>query len=326
MKYRRYVAFMAVIALIAVCFAGCSKDNGEGGTTAPEAGTSQTASTGNAGNTSDQTADAGKQTNDSAQPDVSKDTAAPDEGSVSDGEKAPADDGAEDDAEPYFTVITDVKDGYTLNFDNGELICTITRGGEYSVMGSADEGRIIINAPDNEVVVILKGVTLSSSKDSVIYVEAAEEVTVKAADGSNNVLSDMRAKKTGDKDTTGNGCIYSEDDLKIQGKGKLVINASYNNGIHCKNDIKIKNLTLEVNAVNDGIRGNDSITVESGTITVVAGGDGLQTKNTDVSAKGKQRGIISITGGTVNITADKDCFDAAYELQIADEAVVSENK
>lgn len=221
-------------------------------------------------------------------------------------------------------VITGVSDGYTKE----NCVYTIIKGGEYSFTGTLSEGRIVVDAPEEEVVLSLENVTISSTSDSVIFVENAEKCTVKAAENSINTLNDNRAKKVSEDETdAGSACIYSKDDLKLSGKGKLIINATYNNGIHSKNDVKIKNITLEVTAPNNGIKGNDSITVESGNITITSTeGDGMKTKDTDLSSKGKQRGIISIESGVVTVNAADDCFDAAYELQQGPDAVISMNE
>ena len=226
-------------------------------------------------------------------------------------------------AEEGITVTTEVADGWSEK--NG--VYTITKAGEYTFSGSLSEGRIIVNAKEQEVSVILAGVTLSSIEDSVIYVENAEEATIVAQNGTVNTLNDNRARKVGNQELAGNACIYSKDDLNVQGKGTLIVNASYNKGIHTKNDLKIKNLTLEVNAVGTAIQGNDSVTIKSGTITLVSSeNDGITTKDTDVSSKGKQRGIVTIESGTISITAKDECINAAYDVQIAAEASVTQQK
>jgi len=108
--------------------------------------------------------------------------------------------------------------------------------------------------------------------------------------------------------------------LKFTGTGSLTVTGTYNNGIHTTKDLKIKNQTLQVSAPNNAIKGNDSITIEeSGNITAISsGGDALKTSNTDLSSSGKQRGTITITGGTVNLYSACDGIDAAYDAIIAD--------
>lgn len=219
-------------------------------------------------------------------------------------------------------VTTEVEDGYIVSGST----YSIMKGGVYTFSGEIENGQIYVDVID-EVEIELAGVTMSNNSDSCIYIENAEKATVSAKKGTVNTLRDTRGRKVSDDDVTGSGCIYSKDDLKISGKGELIIEASYNNGIACKNDIKIKNLTLKVSAPGNAIKGNDSITIESGTLTVVSSeGDGLKTKNTDISSKGKQRGWIKIEGGVVEIYAADDCIKAAYDFSIADEATVTEKR
>ncbi len=259
--------------------------------------------------------------------DAAAPTAASSENDSKQTDKAPADDEGKKDADNAtpegLTVTTEVTDGWSEK--NG--VYTISKAGEYTFSGSLSEGRIVVDAKEQEVSVILSGVILSSTEDSVIYIENAEEATVVAQNGTVNTLSDNRAQKIGNSELAGNACIYSKDDLNIQGKGTLIINASYNKGIHSKNDLKIKNLTLEVTAVGTAIQGNDSVTIKSGNITLVStGNDGIKTKDTDVSSKGKQRGIVTIEEGTVSITAKDECINAAYDIQISSSATVTQNK
>ena len=206
----------------------------------------------------------------------------------------------------------------------------LSKGGEYHIHGTCGNRMIYIDAKDQDLDIHLEGVTMTSEVGALIFVENAEEVTISASDGTNNELSDNRTARTNKKEDSefGNAAVYSKDDLKFKGRGRLTINGSYNNGIGCKNDIKIKNLTLTVNAHNNGIKGNDSVTIESGNITIVANnGNGIKTENTHISDKGNQKGYVTIVGGNIDITSDDDPIDAAYDLIIdSKNAVVTTNK
>lgn len=74
-------------------------------------------------------------------------------------------------------------------------------------------------------------------------------------------------------------CVYSKDDLTINGTGTLNVIANYNNGIVSKDDLKVTGGNISVTAVHDGLRGKDSVTVKDGVITVNAGGDGIKSNN-----------------------------------------------
>ncbi len=305
---KKRLLILTVIAVLTVSALGACAKNGDAGSDA--AATSAPVNTGTGAKATDTPAVTG----DAGTSDITADPAQ-DGAGTSDGSAAAPAEG--------LTVTTEVADGWSEK--NG--VYTITKAGEYKFSGTLSEGRIVVNAKGQEVSVILSGVTLSSVEDSVIYIENAEEATVVAQNGTVNTLNDNRARKVGNQELAGNACIYSKDDLSVQGQGTLLINASYNKGIHTKNDLKIKNLTLEVNAVGTAIQGNDSVTIKSGNITLVSTeNDGITTKDTDVSSKGKQRGVVTIESGTVSITAKDECINAAYDVQIDPSAQVTQQK
>ena len=219
-----------------------------------------------------------------------------------------------------FKIEAEEPDGYS---QSGQTI-TITKGGEYTLSGALD-GNIVIDAgDDDEVELVLDGTSITCSDAAPIYVVNADSVKITAKDGSYNEIIDERSERTDDEEevtdaSNASAAIYSTCDLTIKGQGALVVEGGYNNGIHTKDDLEVKNLTLKVTAANNGLKGNDSVTVESGEIIVIAeGGDGIKTKNSDVSSKGNQKGIVDIQGGTIDIYTQFDGIDAAYDVYVAD--------
>ena len=115
------------------------------------------------------------------------------------------------------------------------------------------------------------------------------------------------------------GAIHSDVDLEIGGKGTLIVISENNNGIHSKDDLQIKNLSLYVACIDNALKGNDGVEIEGGnTLLIASGGDCIKTSKSDVSAKGNQRGSITITGGTHTLYAACDGIDAAYDVNIDD--------
>ena len=197
-------------------------------------------------------------------------------------------------SDPDIFVITEANDnGYTIS-------------GEYK--------QIYVNAPDEDIEINLSGATITNSENSPIYVANCSNIDISAKKGTTNTINDTRAAYVEDESGQGKGAIYVADgDLKLKGTGTLTINANYFNGVHCKDDVKIQKLTLNVTAVNHAIKGNDSITVSSGALNLTCGGDGLKSDNSDISSKGNQRGNITINGGSFNINAWGDALDASYD-------------
>lgn len=197
---------------------------------------------------------------------------------------------------------------------------TITVAGTYILSGTLADGQIIVNAgDDDEVELDLDGVDISCSYNSPIYAANAGKVKIKAIEGTTNTVSDLRNYTAGENDTEGSAAIYALCDMNLVGSGVLnIIAKNYNNGVHTKDDLKIKNVTLTVTAPNNALKGNDSVTIESGIITAVStGGDAIKTDNSDISSKGNQRGTVAVSGGTVRLTAADDGIDAAYDIVIS---------
>ena len=202
------------------------------------------------------------------------------------------------------------EDTYVPDETNSDILI-IKEEGEYTLEQSYKQ--IYVDAEDAKVTINLNGQTIENNENSPIYVKTCDSIDISATKGKTSYIKDTRSIYTQEDEEQGKGAIYVVDgDLKLKGKGTLSINANYYNGIHGKDDVEIKNLTLNVNAVNHGIRGNDSITIESGTINVVCGGDGLHSDNSDISSKGKQRGNVTVSGGTININSWGDALSAAY--------------
>lgn len=233
-------------------------------------------------------------------------------------------DPAEDTTESFQSVQEATGD-FTIETQDGDYtvegnVYTLTAAGTYTLSGALN-GQILVNAgADAEVVIELKGVTITCDFDSPIKVvkKGADKVEISAQKDTENVIKDTRAEKTVDSDDQGEGAISAKCDLKLKGKGVLVVEAGYNNGIHTTKDLEVKNLSLKVIAVNNALKGKDSVTIESGTIVAISTkGDGIKTENTDLS-NDKQRGIITISGGTVTVYAAGDGVQASHDAVITD--------
>lgn len=228
-----------------------------------------------------------------------------------------------DDAENYrvsitgdFTVTSDTSDGVTQSGS----VYTITKAGEYTVAGLLSEGQLIVDAGDeDEVTIVLNGTSITCSSGSPIYVKNASEVKIKSEENTFNEVIDKRAEATDDSsDDAGNAAIYATCDLKLVGKGALVVTGNYNNGIQSKDNLSIKNVIVKVTAVNNAIKGNDAVDIESGDIIAISTkGDGIKTSNSSLSNKGNRKGIVTITGGNIDVYTACDGIDAAYGVDIS---------
>ncbi len=205
-------------------------------------------------------------------------------------------------------------------------VLTFTAVGEdsvYSVSGRL-KGSIVIDVGDDyQFDLELYGFSLVSDETNPVTVLSGDEVSIKAKSGYENDIYDLREAVSGEDDMARAGALHSEVDLEIAGKGSLTVVSENNNGIHSKDDLQVKNLTLLVVCVDNALKGNDSVSLEAGTSTLISsGGDGIKTTNSDVSQKGNQRGTVTVTGGTHTIYAACDGIDAAYNVVVEDSSTV----
>lgn len=225
---------------------------------------------------------------------------------------------------PYtITCLSGTPDCYTVN---GSTITfgTISEESVYSISGTLD-GNIIIDVGEEfNFELQLTGFSLTSNEESPIVILSAKNADIKAKANTENYIYDNR-EAVDEADTTKySASIYSLCDLDICGQGKLTVESKSNNGIHTKDDLVVKNLTLSVACSDNALKGNDSVTITNATTTLIATqGDCIKTSNSDVSTTtGKQRGTISISGGAHKLYAACDGIDASYNVIIDDETTV----
>ncbi len=218
----------------------------------------------------------------------------------------------------------DAADAANVTVTDGTVV-TLTQPGEYDVDGACAEGQLVVDCdkdayPNGQVTVNLRGLELSNTKDSPIYVAAVDDefvLTVKA--DTENTVSDGTDYQNADGDSA---AIYACDDMKIKGRGKLTVNGNCADGIVCKNDLKIWNGALDVTAADDGIRGKDSVRVGDPdatdgyadlSVTVrTQNGDGIKSTNDE----DPDSGFVRVTGGKIDIDSAADGISAqqAFEM------------
>ena len=197
---------------------------------------------------------------------------------------------------------------------------TFTSVGEqtvYAVSGTF-KGNIVIDTGDGyKFDLELHGLSLVCNSTNPITVKSGDEVAIKAKKDTKNYIYDMRAAVDTEDSGQYSGAVYSEVDLEISGRGELTVVSENNDGIHTKDDLQVKNLTLYVACIDNSLKGNDSVEIEGGHTTLIASaGDCIKTANSNISEKGNQRGSITISGGTHTLYAACDGIDAAYDVII----------
>lgn len=217
---------------------------------------------------------------------------------------------------------------------------TVDTPGTYTVSGKCANGSIKIKKGTTGVTLILYGLELTSEDTAPLVCGKSSEVTVTAADGTENTLTDTEYNNDDEHPENENAetaVIKCKDgsDVTLCGSGTLNINANGKNGIKSgasteeegEASLSIKEITLNINApVNDGINAEAYIAVKSGSITVDAGDDGIHCDLiADIGSEGGGGPEINITGccegleaaelnmysGNIRIYSEDDCLNAA---------------
>ena len=200
-------------------------------------------------------------------------------------------------------------------------VWTVTAAGEYTLTGALADGQVVVDAGDEDVVVlILDNAAIACSTGAPILILNADDVTVKAAEGSYNTVADLRSGDAENEEY--DAAIWSDCDLKLRGKGTLIVTSSYAKGVKSKDDLSVKNLTLKVDSADTALRGKDSVTVESGTLLLLsAQGDGINSDadilisdealSISVGDDGIHAdGALTIAGGTVRVEDSHEGLEA----------------
>ncbi|MCR5059853.1 MAG: carbohydrate-binding domain-containing protein [Saccharofermentans sp.] len=166
----------------------------------------------------------------------------------------------------------------------------ITEAGAYIITGSTSDGMIIVEASEeDDVQLILRDASITSSSSAAIYVISADEVYI-TLEGENSLANGGAFEAIDENDI--DAVIYAKDDLTINGSGSLKITSPAGHGIVCKDDMVIASGTFDITASEDGINTNESLAIVDCDMTVNAGDDAVHTD-----------GMLQIGGGTLNITA-----------------------
>ncbi|MBN2533068.1 MAG: carbohydrate-binding domain-containing protein [Spirochaetales bacterium] len=202
---------------------------------------------------------------------------------------------------------------------NGSIV-TITAGGTYNIRGTLNDGRILVDTPDALLVTLnLNGIDIYSSVNSPLSImNASEGVEIVLGENTQNFITDSSSYVFEDPGVDEpNAALFADTDLDIIGTGMLVVEANYNDGIACKDDMNIKECTIIVTSVDDGLRGKNSLEIKSGAnITVNSAGDCLKSDDAE-------DGLIEIKKCTVDLTSTgADGMDAEIQVTVTNEDAV----
>lgn len=216
------------------------------------------------------------------------------------------------------TCLSGTAGAYTLT--DGVLTFTaLAEDSVYAVSGQL-AGNIVVDVGDTRKLDLeLQGLSLVSKTQNPILVLSGDKISLTAKKDTRNYIYDEREAVAEDSEDK-KAAVYAVTDLEICGKGALTLVSKNNGGIHTKDDLTVKNLTLLVLCADNCLKGNDEVSLESGTTTLIAtAGDGIKTSNSHISDKGNQKGSVTVTGGTHTVYAACDGLDAAYDVRVEGE-------
>lgn len=190
-------------------------------------------------------------------------------------------------------------------------VVTVSQPGTYLFSGTASEGQVIVDSPDDGAVqLVLAGVSIANSSDSGIRVDEADLAVLVLADGTTNSVTDGASYPD---EAEQNAAVWSDDDLWIGGTGSLEVTGNFEDGIAGKDGLVIREATIVVNAPDEGIRGKDYLVVRSGTFDITAGGDGLKSDEDEDA----ELGYVLLVGGDLTVDAAGDAVSAETDLLIS---------
>ena len=222
-------------------------------------------------------------------------------------------------SDPYYTAedqFTERDLEQTADLSGAETIAVtdgsdvqITKAGVYVLTGTAADATVYVEAGDEDKVqLVLDGVSITNTDFPCIYVVSADKVFITvSSDSSLSVTGSFRQ----DGSTHPDGVIFSKQDLVLNGTACLTI-SSAENGIVCKDDLKVTGGTYVISSSSKAMEANDSIRIAGGSFTLTAGTDGIHAENNDDNSKG----YVFISGGEFTINAGDDGIHAVSVLQI----------
>ena len=192
---------------------------------------------------------------------------------------------------------------------------TISAGGTYRLSGKLTKGQVLVTGSE-KVKLYLDGVEITSPSGPALVCTNEKRTILSLAKGSQNILTDS----ADNADTEINGCnvsacaLFAQDKLTINGSGSLTVTGSSVDGIVCKDDLKLVNGTITVEAAQDGVKGKDCVAMFGADLNVTAGNDGIKSTESNDDTKG----FLQLEQGSATVQAGGDCLQAETLVWIAD--------
>lgn len=193
-------------------------------------------------------------------------------------------------------------------------VITIISQGNYTISGTLTDGQIIVNAPKEDVNLILNNVEITCTNNSPIYIVAGGDVYITVSEGTTNSIIDGTSYEyDNESETEQNAAIFSKDDLTILGNGLLSIKANFRNGLSSNDSLTIDGCNIVIDAKHNGIRGKDFLVIKNSNINVKSGNDGIKSTNeTDPGS-----GYIILTDNIITISSVDEAISGINKVTLS---------
>lgn len=195
-----------------------------------------------------------------------------------------------------------------IGFEGNQQAYVIDSAGDYIISGKCD-GQIQIDVQDRIAHLILDNAELQSRNGPAIYVKSAAKVVITIPEGTTCIIKDSPDYDGWEK---ARACIFSEDDLTINGGGTLQVYGYCNDAIRTKDVLKILDVNLDMTTKGTGLRGNDGVLIQNANLSIQCEEIGIYTEKENKETLG----FVDISGGTVNIIAGEYGISVAQNLYI----------
>lgn len=204
---------------------------------------------------------------------------------------------------------------------------TITKAGKYSFNGNFNGSIVVESCGDGNVQLFLNGVTITPSSTSslpaILFKKTIGKRIITIKENTTNILKDG-AKNYGEDYDEAVICSRRSS-LAINGNGKLILEgvAINSSGIKVKQELRIFNSNIEINAKNNGIKADDLVYIKDANIKINADNDGIKTSKDPLStseantfASDSKYGYLYIENTSLDITSGDDGLSANNTLYI----------
>ena len=215
------------------------------------------------------------------------------------------------------------EDVATEHKDTANTIIHITQGGIYQISGEASNTQIRVSAPDEEVTLILGGVSLTNHTAPAILIEDAADpktageagVTIALAHDSINIINGSHVAEYTDEngiEIDYDGAISSKVSLKIEGDGTLNVTGD-KEGIETQMHLTIDGGTIKA------VSADDPINASEDGVSVITINDGIINCSVQNGAEGDgidSNGYIYINGGSVLAQSHGSSMDSGLDADL----------